>query len=633
MNLKNVNEIKHPSIIPYICSMSRLKRLVGYVGKFKGYFTLNVVFNLLGVALTMVGMSTFMPLLEILFKSDIDQLIEFLKPNPNAGFSREFLEYEVNQWFAEAINEAPSFKEGKREVLLSVCLFIALIFFLKNVFLYLAAFCLAPVRNGIIAALRNDVYSRMISLPISFFGEEKKGDLMSKMSNDVVQVEEGMIALQKLVRDPFQIIIFLFGLFFFPWQLTLIVLILLPLTALLVSVIRKGLKRTSKKAQKQLGEVLSVVEESISSIKIIKSFAVENRFIKNFSHFNKRFFILRNRQLRKQSVASPISETLGIGVFAVVMFVGGNMVFKETLSGSTLITFLLFMWGLLAPIKTLINALNALQITWVSLDRLDEILYAPVKSEGEEKGEEINQIQEGIRIENLRFKYSGDEVLKGINLNILKGQTVALVGHSGSGKSTLADLIPRFYEATSGSIKIDGRDINLLDIHALRRLTGIVTQDSILFNDSIRNNLSLGAEGIAEEQFHEALKTANAFDFVHTLKDGIDSNIGEGGGKLSGGQRQRLCIARAILLNPPLLILDEATSALDTESEKLVQQALEKVMEGRTAIVIAHRLSTVKNADTIIVLNQGQIEEKGTHQELFEQKGEYFKLCNMQNLA
>lgn len=613
--------------------MNRLKRLVGYLGQFKGYFTLNVIFNLLGVALTMIGMSTFMPLLEILFKSDVTQLTIFLEPNPNTGFSREFLEYEVNHWFAQAIDAAPSFEEGKREVLLSVCLFIAAVFLLKNVFLYLAAFCLAPVRNGIIASLRNDVYAKMVSLPITFFGEEKKGDLMSKMSNDVVQVEGGMIALQKLVRDPFQILVFLFGLFFIHWQLTLIVLILLPVTALLVSIIRKGLKRTSKKAQKQLGEVLSVVEESVSSIKIIKSFAAESRFIQSFFTYNNRFFVLRNRQLRKQSAASPISETLGIGVFALVMFVGGNMVFGGTLSGATLITFLLFMWGLLAPIKTLINALNALQITWVSLDRLDEILYAPLMSEGEDQGEDVNTINDGIEIADLYFKYAENEVLKGINLKIKKGQTIALVGHSGSGKSTLADLIPRFYEATSGSIQIDGKNINSLNIHSLRRLTGIVTQESILFNDTVRNNLSLGIDGITDAQCNAALRIANAYEFVQALDHGLDTNIGEGGGKLSGGQKQRLCIARAVLQNPPLLILDEATSALDTESEKLVQEALEKVMEGRTAIVIAHRLSTIKNADSIVVLDQGRVVEQGTHEALFSKQGEYYKLCSLQNLG
>lgn len=615
--------------------MNRLKKLIGYISDFKGYFTLNVVFNLIGVALTMVGMSTLMPLIEILFKLDPVQLSEYLQPNPHNGLSREYLEYAVNHWFATEIAEAPDFEEGKRGILFTVCMFIAVTFLLKNLFLYLATYFLTPVRNGIIANIRNDVYKKLMQLPISFFSDEKKGDLMSKMSNDVMVVEGGMIAFQRLLREPFQIIIFLFGLFFIHWQLTLIVLLLLPLTALFVSVIRKGLKRTSKKAQDQLGEVLSVVEESVSAMKVIKGFAVEETFLNNFKSFNRRFFVLRNRQVRKQMAASPVSETIGIGVFALVMYVGGKMVFggADSLSGATLITFLLFMWGLLAPIKTLIGAINSLQVTWVSMDRLDEILEAPVQVEEAGIGEGIDDIKEGIQIKEVSFKYEEEAVIKGLNLNIPKGKTVALVGHSGSGKSTLADLIPRYHNVSGGEILIDGKNIQELNIHALRRLTGIVTQDSILFNDSVRNNLSLGIENITEEQFIQALKIANAFDFVNELENGIDTFIGERGGKLSGGQRQRLCIARAVLQNPPLLILDEATSALDTQSEKLVQEALERVMEGRTAIVIAHRLSTIKNADIIVVMDKGEIVEQGNHEELFSLKGHYFKLCDMQNLG
>lgn len=614
--------------------MKKFSRLLGYIKDYKGYFTLNVIFNLLGVTFTMIGMSTLMPLIEILFKSNADSIVEFLAANPHEGFSREYLEYEVNHWFAKVINEAPNFIEGKKAALFKVCIFISGSFFFKNLFLYLGTFFLAPVRNGIISSLRNDVYNKMMRLPMSFYSDEKKGDLMSKMSNDVMQVESAMIAFQRLLREPFQIIIFLYGLLFISWKLTLVVLLLLPLTALFVSVIGKGLKRTSKKAQSQLGEVLSVVEESISAMKVIKGFAVENSFVQNFKGYNQRFFTLRNRQIRKSSASSPISETIGIAVFAVVMYVGGNIVFspETNLSGATLITFLLFMWGLLAPIKTLIGAINNLQVSGVSMDRLDEILNADFTDEDENHGENITDIREGIFLKNVRFKYAEEEVLKGINLTIPKGKTVALVGHSGSGKSTLADLVPRFHTVSSGSISIDDKNINDINIQSLRKLTGIVTQDSILFNDSVRQNLSLGIKNISDADFEKALKIANAYEFVTELENGLDTFIGESGGKLSGGQRQRLCIARAVLLNPPLLILDEATSALDTESEKLVQQALEKVMEGRTAIVIAHRLSTIKNADKIVVLDQGNIVEEGTHNELFELKGHYHKLCTMQNL-
>ena len=616
--------------------MGRFKLLLGYLKDFKGYFTLTVLFNLIGVIFTLIGITSIMPLIEILFKSDLVSLNEFLKPNPYTDLNRNYVEYEINHLFATYINAAPSFEEGKRMALLYICIFISSSFFLKNLFLYLANFFLAPVRNGIIASLRNDVYKTMLSLPISFYSDEKKGDLMSKMSNDVMQVESGMIAFQRMLREPIQIIIFLFGLFAISVKLTLVTLLLLPLTALFISVIGKGLKRTSKKAQTQLGQVLSVVEETLSAVKVIKGFAVENTFEDSFKKHNKRFFQLRNRQIRKQSASSPISETIGISVFAVVMWVGGNIVFNpdpdESLRGATLITFLMYMWGLLSPLKALIGAINSLQVSLVSMDRLDEILKADFKNETTE-GDKITDFKEEIKLENVRFKYEEDEVIKGINLSIPKGKTLALVGHSGSGKSTLADLVPRFYEVNDGSILIDGKNIQDLDVQSLRKLTGIVTQDSILFNDSVRNNLALGRSNISDDQFNNALRIANAFEFVNELDQGIDTVIGEGGGKLSGGQRQRLCIARAVLQNPPLLILDEATSALDTESEKLVQQALERVMEGRTAIVIAHRLSTIKNADIIVVMDRGEIVEQGSHEQLYNLKGHYFKLCTMQNLG
>lgn len=613
--------------------MGRFKRLLGYLAEWKGYFSLTVIFNLIGVIFTLIGISSIMPLVELLFKGEsADAINEFLKPNPNIGFSREFLEYEVNHWFAKSISEATTFIEGKKIALFNVCMFIAGSFFLKNFFLYLANFFLAPVRNGIIASLRNDVYSKMLRLPLSYYSDERKGDLISKMSNDVMQVESGMIAFQRLLREPIQILIFLFGLLFISWELTLVVLLLLPLTALFVSVLGKGLKRTSKKAQSQLGQVLSVVEETLSAVKVIKGFAVENTFMKSFRGFNQRFFVLRNRQIRKSTASSPISETIGILVFAIVMWVGGNIVFEDGgIRGATLITFLMYMWGLLSPIKALIGAINNLQVSMVSMDRLDEILEAESKNETT-GGEEVTIFEDEILLKDVRFKYEDEEVIKGVSLSIPKGKTVALVGQSGSGKSTLADLVPRFHDVTDGEILLDGKNIKQLNIQSLRRLTGIVTQDSILFNDSVRNNLSLGVDGISEDQFQNALKIANAHEFVANLEAGIDTVIGEGGGKLSGGQRQRLCIARAVLQNPPLLILDEATSALDTESEKLVQDALEKVMAGRTAIVIAHRLSTIKNADIIVVMEKGQIVEQGSHDELYEQKGHYYKLCTMQQL-
>jgi len=614
--------------------VKRFTRFITYAKTYKGYFALNIIFNILGVALTLIGMATLIPLIEILFKTNETELLEYLNPNPNTSFNREYLEYAVNAWFAEMIDAAPTFINGKKEALFNICMFIASVFLLKNIFLYLAEFFLAPIRNGLIASLRNEVYQKMLRLPISFFSDERKGDLMSRMTSDVNQLEWGMVSLQKIIREPFQIVIFLYGLFFIDVKLTLIVMLLLPLTALVVSIIGKGLKRTSAKAQGKLGQVLSVVEESLSAVKVIKGFAVEHIFNKKFEGHNQRFFTLSNRQVRKRTASSPISESIGVAVFALVMWFGGNIVFDADngLNGSTLIGFLLFMWGLLSPIKSLSASFNGMQIALVSLERVEKILEADEKNEVASGGKEINDILTEITVDNVRFKYDKEEVLKGISLKIKQGKTIALVGHSGSGKSTLADLIPRFHDVNDGSIKIDGIDIKEFNIQSLRKLTGIVTQDSILFNDSIRNNLSLGEEGISDEDFKAALDIANASEFVSTLDNGIDTVIGEQGGKLSGGQRQRLCIARAVLKNPALLILDEATSALDTASEKVVQDALEKVMKNRTAIVIAHRLSTIRNADEIVVLDKGVIVEQGTHDELFFKKGNYFTLCNLQNI-
>jgi subfamily B ATP-binding cassette protein MsbA len=616
--------------------VKRFSRFITYAKTYKGYFALNIIFNILGVVLTLVGMATLIPLIDILFKTNQTDLLEFLAPNPFSLWPdvRAFAEYEMNAWFARMINESHSFTEGKKEALFKICFFISIVFLLKNLFLYIAEYFLAPIRNGLIASLRNEVYQKMLRLPISFFSDEKKGDLMSRMTSDVNQLEWGMVSLQKIIREPIQIVIFFCGLLAIDKELTLITIILLPLTGLVVSLIGKGLKRTSAKAQGKIGQILSVVEESLSAIKVIKGFAVEKIFNQKFEEENQRFFTLSNRQIRKRTASSPISESIGVGVFALVMWFGGNVVFdaENGMAGSTLIGFLLMMWGLLAPIKSLTASFNGMQVALVSLERVEMILEADEKNEVAAGGKEVKDISTGITVENVRFKYDKEEVLKGITLNIEKGKTIALVGHSGSGKSTLADLIPRFHDVNDGSIKIDGTDIKEFNIQSLRKLTGIVTQDSILFNDSIRNNLSLGEKGISDEDFKAALDIANASEFVYTLEDGIDTVIGEQGGKLSGGQRQRLCIARAVLKNPALLILDEATSALDTASEKVVQDALEKVMVNRTAIIIAHRLSTIRNADEIVVLDKGEIVEQGTHEELFAKQGDYFRLCNLQNV-
>jgi len=453
---------------------------------------------------------------------------------------------------------------------------------------------------------------------------------MSRMTSDVKEIELGLASVQSFLLEPLTIIIFLFSLFMIDVQLTFIILLLAPVTGILISRIGKGLKRTSGKAQHKIGEVVSVFEETLTGLKIIKAFAVEKIFLAKFELYNRRFFKLTTRVSRKTGLSGPTSEFLGIILFCSVLLIGGNRVFNGTFSGSIFTTYLLYLYGLLTPIKNFANALNALQQSKASMERVDKILDAKVSIFNLPYAKAKTSFTNKIEFKNVWFKYENDWVLKGINFSFEKGKSYALVGHSGSGKSTLADLIPRFQEVTEGAVLMDDLNIKEIDLLTLRRLTGIVTQDSILFNDTVRNNLTLGIEGISDEQINSALDIANATEFTSKLEFGLDTFIGDGGGKLSGGQKQRLCIARAVLQNPPILILDEATSALDTTSENIVQDALNKIMKNRTSIVIAHRLSTIKNADCIVVLNEGEIAEVGTHDELLNKKGIYFELSSLQ---
>lgn len=611
--------------------MKSIFHLLKYVKHYKGYAILNVIFNILAALFNIVSLTMLKPILDLLFMGPDFDLSQFTGINPHESFSTKFFEFELNAWFAEMILMDPSgIIDGKKRVLLLVCVLTIASFLFKNVFSYAAKWVLAPIRNDIIAIVRRVVYNKVLRLPMSFFSDERKGDIMSRMTNDVKEIELGLVAVEAYLKQPITIVLFLFMLFAVDVQLTFVILFLTPISGIVISQIGRGLKRTSGKAQHKIGEVVSVFEETLSGLKIVKAFAVEHLFLDKFEEYNRRFFKLSTRASRKKHLAAPASEFMGIGMFCVILIIGGHQVFAGDFTGSTFVTYLLYLYGLITPIKGLTDAFISTKQSAASMERIGKILNAEISIKNNENPKPVDTFKDRIELKNVSFSYEKDPVLQDINLQFEKGKTYALVGHSGSGKSTLADLIPRFQDADNGSVNIDGLNVKDIDLTQLRRLTGVVTQDSILFNETIRYNLTLGISGISDEQIIEALKVANAWEFVAQLENQIDTNIGDAGSKLSGGQKQRLCIARAVLQNPPILILDEATSALDTSSEHLVQEALNRVMESRTSIVIAHRLSTIRNADQIIVLDKGIISQKGTHEQLLHTEGIYKELYDMQ---
>jgi subfamily B ATP-binding cassette protein MsbA len=605
--------------------MNYLKQIFRYAIPYKTYAILNIISNVFYAFFATLSMLSLFPMLKVLFG---DSKPVYLKPEWEGW--REITAYGENY-----LNYFVTLKksEGSDDVLIFMVGFVIGSFLLKNVFNYLAMFFITFLRNGVLKDLRNDLYNKITSLPLAFYSEKRKGDTMSRISTDVLEIQHSFLSiLELIVREPLTIIFTIASMFIISVKLSLFVLIFIPVSGLVISLIGKSLKRNSNKVQKEQGYFLSIVDETLSGLKVIKGFNGEKIFSDKFQDSTTRFYNYSNKLLNKQNLAGPTSEFLGISVIAALLWYGGQMVLNEkTLDPSLFLVYMGLAYQILTPAKAISKASYGVKRGNAAAERVMEILQTESPLKDLPNATTKTSFDDVIELKGIQFKYEDEYVLKNFSISVPKGKTVALVGQSGSGKSTIANLVTRFYDVNHGQIEIDGTNIKTLTKHSLRNLMGLVTQDSILFNDSIKNNILLGKEDATDAEVIKALEIANAWEFVKDLPKGIDTNIGDSGNKLSGGQKQRLSIARAVLKNPPIMILDEATSALDTESERLVQVALENMMKNRTSIVIAHRLSTIQNADEIIVMKKGEIVEQGKHQELLDKKGVYSNLVAMQS--
>lgn len=609
--------------------MKTIKRLFSHTFIYKSDTVFTIVYNLLFVIFNLASLALFIPFLELIFKKDVPLEAPIL-PEFAGGFFGVF-DY-ITGYYQYFMNNF-LFEHGKEKTLIFICVSVLSAFFLKNLFRYLSVWHLSQLRMAVVRDVRNQLYAKSLRLPMRYYSEEKKGDLMARMSTDVNEVEFGvMSALQLVFRDPVDVILTVSVLLYTSVELTLISFIVMPLSAFVISRIGKSLKRTARQGQDQMGRVFSIIDETLGGMRVIKAFNGLALFQTKFERENLKHQLLVTKTYRKKDLSSPLNEFLGAFVMIIIVFFGGKLVLQENggITGEQFIGFIIIFSQLLRPIQSIANNVGVLQKTKVSLDRIGEIMdlhegildpLNPLESKAMETGIHLNQVS---------FSYGDVPVLKKIDLLIPKGKTVALVGESGSGKSTIADLIPRFYDVTQGQISIDDTNIKDYLVSDLRGRVGVVSQESILFNDSIRGNIAFGRPGATFEEIQAAAQAANAHNFILQQENGYDTQIGDRGNKLSGGQKQRISIARAILKNPEILILDEATSALDTDSEKQVQEALERLMKNRTSLVIAHRLSTIKNADMIVVLSKGEIVEQGTHDELIAKQGEYYRLTQVQ---
>ena len=600
-------------------------RIFRYTIPYKKFFLLNIFANIFYALFGTLSMISLFPMLKVLFNQT-----ESLTTKPIwsgvgdiANYAESYLNYFVT------IKKV----EGSNDVLIFKVSIIIITFLLKNIFNYLSMFFITFLKNGVIKDFRNDIYNKIIKLSMSYYSEKKKGDIVARISSDVLEIDNSFLSVFELIiKEPLMILFTLISMYLISPELTGFVLIFIPLSAFFISIVGKSLKRKSLKVQKEQGLFISLVDETLNGLKIVKIFNAENAFSKKFSESTKRLYKFSNSVINRKNLASPLSEFLGICSITAILWYGGMMVLKEnSLDASTFLVYLGLAYNILTPAKALSKASYKVRKAYGAAERVFQIIDDKryLKSSNDIY---LDNFDSSIDFENVSFAYENEEVIKNLSFKIRKGETIALVGQSGSGKSTIANLISRFYDISDGKIKVDGKNIKEINLTSLRKLIGLVTQDSILFNDSIKNNLLIGNESANDEDIIEALKIANAWEFVKDLPNTIDANIGDSGNKLSGGQKQRISIARAVLKNPPIMLLDEATSALDSESEHLVQIALDNVMKNKTSLVIAHRLSTVQNADNIIVLEKGKVIESGKHKELMTKEGVYSNLVRMQTI-
>lgn len=614
----------------YILSgMKSLQTIYKYIKKYPGLIVSYFGFNILSAIFGVLSLGLLSPFLMIIFKQG-----DILKTGAGSSMSSRFnpISY-FKEWLSELIDKPG----GNVKALVIICLVVFVAILLKNIFAYLSMYFLNPIRNRILNDMRSSMYAKILQLPIGYFTEQRKGDIMSKLSNDLGDVEGSTVSvLESLFREPVTILFFLVYLVILSPQLTLFLVIFLPIAGFILGRIGRSLKKENKTVLQQYGILFSTIEETLGGVRIIKAFNAEKKIQRKFENENEAMFHMKNKANRRRDLASPVSEALGVTAVLCVLWYGGRLVLSGdssfTLNAGDFLAYIAIFTQLIQPLKALSSASYNIQKGAASIERIENLINENVSITELPDAKELQAFEHSIELKNVSFGYEDNMVLRNINLTIGKGKTIALVGSSGAGKSTLADLIPRFIDASEGEVLIDGVNIKNYTLKSIRNQMGIVTQEAILFNDTIASNISLGKEDATKDEIMQAAKIANAADFIDNKDEGYDTNIGDRGLKLSGGERQRMTIARAVLKNPPILILDEATSSLDTESERLVQDAINNLMSNRTSIVIAHRLSTIRHADEIIVLQKGEIVERGTHDALVSQNGFYKKLVDMQEV-